>query len=316
MAKRTIFKQLRSKTFDVFDFNRSEQRGLFVLIIVLSLLIGFRIALSYVHTSGVLSEDNNEAIEQFLAMQQQYHDSVLAARKNRNFYTGGQYERKEYSARRQLTPFLFDPNMMTFSDWKQLGFTEKEAQQIVNYQSKGGRFYQKSDLKKLYCVNEEDYQVLEPYIELSFKEKAEQKWENKKILPSTKLDINSLDSIELQKIPGIGLKTASRIVQYRKKLRGFAHIHQLKEIYTIDSNRFSQIEPYLYADNSKIKKININQAEIKELVQHPYIDYSVAKSIVVYRQNQGNYNKVEDIKKAIHFYDELYQKIIPYLDVK
>jgi competence ComEA-like helix-hairpin-helix protein len=316
MAKKSIFKQLKIKLFDAFDFSRSEQRGIIVLLIILLFLVGFRIALSYVQTSGEVSEHNPHVVQQFLSMQQHYHDSVLLARQQRSFYTGSPQEWRNYSSSRKLIPFAFNPDTMSFSNWKKMGFTEKEAQQIVNYQSKGGRFFQKSDFKKLYCVSDEDYQLLESYIQLASKEKSEQKWESTKALPHAKLNLNNVDSIQLQKIPGIGQKTASRIVRYREKLGGFVHIHQLKEVYAIDSNRFLQIEPYLFVDKTNIKKLNINKLDIKALIKHPYIDYYLAKSIVDYRQKHGKYTVVEDVKKSVHFYDELYQKIVPYLEVE
>ncbi len=150
---------------------------------------------------------------------------------------------------------------------RRMGFTEKEAQQIINFQSKGGRFFQKSDFKKLYCVSDEDYQLLEPYIQIASNEKPEQKWESTKALPHVKLNLNDVDSDQLQKIPGIGQKTASRIVRYREKLGGFVHIHQLKEVYAIDSSRFLQVEPYLFVDKENIKKLNINELDIKDILR-------------------------------------------------
>lgn len=58
-------------------------------------------------------------------MQQQYHDSILMARKQRNLYTGSPQEWKQYTSSRKLAPFAFEPNAMTFSDWRQMGFSEK-----------------------------------------------------------------------------------------------------------------------------------------------------------------------------------------------
>ena len=316
MGKKTIFERLQNKTFDAFDFSKSEQRGVIVLIVILLSLIAFRVVLSHTQTAKIPTDITHEAVSLFLQQQQQAEDSISLAKNQRNHHANNIYDRRENLNRRQLTPFSFDPNTMNFSDWKRMGFTDKEAQQISNFQSKGGKFFQKTDLKKLYCVSDDDYQVLEPYIEIYSAQTSKPTTTRTTSFSYVQLDINTVDSVELQKIPGIGQKTASRIVQYREKLGGFVHLNQLKEVYAIDSNRFLQIEPYLYADKTKIKKININKAEIKELVRHPYIEYYLAKSIVVHRQNYGKYNSVEDIKKAVHFYDELYQKIIPYLEVE
>lgn len=51
----------------------------------------------------------------------------------------------------------------------------------------------------------------------------------------------------------MGQITDNHIINYRKKLGGFINIHQLKEVYVIDRNRFAQIEPYSYT-NTKISK--------------------------------------------------------------
>ena len=316
MSKKTIYKRFRDKVFDAFDFSKSEQRGIIVLFIVLLLLIVFRIVFSYIQTAKIPTDNTQETVLLFMQQQQKYEDSISSIRNQKSKYANNIYDRRENLNRRQLTPFSFDPNGMNFSDWKRMGFTDKEAQQIVNFQSKGGRFFQKSDLKKLYCISDDDYQLLEPYIDIHSVQTSKPETVKVKNYQHAQLDINTVDSIELQKIPGIGQKTASRIIQYREKLGGFVHLHQLKEVYAVDSNRFLQIEPYLYVDKTKIKKMNINKAEIKELVRHPYIEYYIAKSIVVHRQNYGKYDSVEDIKKAVHFYDELYLKIIPYLEVE
>lgn len=66
-------------------------------------------------------------------------------------------------------------------------------------------------MKKLYCVSDEDYLLLEPYIQIASKGKQEQKWEIHKNTSPAKLNINIADSIQLQQISGIEQKTASRI---------------------------------------------------------------------------------------------------------
>lgn len=317
MSKKYIYQRIRNKIINVFDFSRSEYIGILTLVIILILLFFFRLYIADVEKSQTLIESENLSVELFLQQQKHYHDSILSAREKHSSYTTYPYQQKEAFDRKKLTPFPFDPNTLSFLDWKRLGFTEKQAQQIINYRIKGGYFYEKTDLKKIYSITEEDYQILEPYIRITPAQKQETKERKKETHTSFKLDLNRADSIELQKIYGIGQKTASRIIKYREKLGGFISINQLKEVYSIDSSRFLQISPYLYVNNEyNIKKININKATVKELVNHPYIDYYLATSIVNYRQRNGNYTDIKDIKKAVHFYDELYQKIAPYLSVE
>jgi competence ComEA-like helix-hairpin-helix protein len=317
MNKKYTYQRIRDKIINVFDFSKSEYEGIIILVLISILFFLFRLFMADAEKSQTLIESENLAVELFLQQQKHYHDSVLSARNQRFSYTPYPYQQKEAFSRKKLTPFPFDPNTFTFSDWQRLGFTEKQAQQITNYQSKGGYFYEKTDLKKLYSITEEDYQILEPYIHIKPVQKQETKERRKETSASLKIELNRTDSIELQEIYGIGKKIASWIIEYREKLGGFTSIDQLKEVYSIDSNRFLQISPYLYVNNEyNVKKININKATVKELVNHPYIDYYLATSIVNYRQRNGNYTNIKDIKQAVLLYDELYQKIAPYLSVE
>jgi competence ComEA-like helix-hairpin-helix protein len=317
MSKKYIYRRIRTKIINVLDFSRSEYEGIIILVVILILFFFSRLFIADVEKSQTLIESENLAVELFLQEQKHYHDSILSARNKSFSYMSYPYQQKEQFNRTKLTPFPFDPNAFTFSDWQRLGFTKKQAQQITNYQSKGGYFYEKTDLKKIYSISEEDYQILEPYIQITPVQKQETKERKKETPASFKIELNRTDSIELQEIYGIGQKTASRIIKYREKLGGFTSINQLKEVYSIDSSRFLQISPYLYVNTEyNIKKININKATVKELANHPYIDYYLATSIVNYRQRNGNYTDIKDVKQAVHFYDELYQKIAPYLSVE
>jgi competence ComEA-like helix-hairpin-helix protein len=312
MSKKKKYKRLRNKFIDVFDFSKAEQRGIIVLVAILVVFFLVRLAVTNIQKSRYGVEIEDADIELFLQRQQAYHDSVLLAKKWKN----NAKNKKSSSNKKILNPFPFDPNTLTLSGWQELGFTEKQAQQIINYRSKGGYFYKKTDIKKIYCVTEEDYQVLENYIYIASEQKKETKKEKTDSQHLYKIELNSADSFDLQKIYGIGAKTASLIVKYREKLGGYVSVNQLKEIYVIDSSRFLQISPYLDVDLGYIQKININKANIRDLSKHPYIDDYLAKSIVNYRQKNGNYTHAADIKKAVHIYEELYLKIIPYLSVE
>jgi DNA uptake protein ComE-like DNA-binding protein len=308
--------RLRNKILGAFDFSKAEQRGIIVLVIVLILFVLIRIAVNYIQKSHYSTEMEDADIELFIQRQQEYRDSVLLAKNGKNKFKNNNYNSKSSSNKKILNPFSFDPNTLTLSGWQKLGFTEKQAQQIINYRSKGGYFYKKTDIKKIYCITEEDYQVLENYINIASEEKQETTKKKTDLPHSYKVELNTADSLDLLKIYGIGAKTASQIIKYRNKLGGYVAVNQLKEVYVIDSNRFLQISPYLYVDLDYVQKININKAGIKELSKHPYVDDYLAKSIVQYRQKNGNYTHIADIKKAVLVYEELYLKIVPYLSVE
>ena len=63
-----------------------------------------------------------------------------------------------------------------------MGLTDRQKRNIVNYRDKGGKFYSKNDLAKLYTISEEDFSQLEPYIvlpEVSRKDYTKSKTETK-----------------------------------------------------------------------------------------------------------------------------------------
>ncbi len=60
--------------------------------------------------------------------------------------------------------FEFDPNTIGADSLCLLGFSQKQAESILKYRSKGGRFRQKSDFARMYVVSAEKYLQLERYI--------------------------------------------------------------------------------------------------------------------------------------------------------
>ncbi|HPX59766.1 MAG TPA: helix-hairpin-helix domain-containing protein [Bacteroidales bacterium] len=303
-----------------FDFSTTERRGLFVLLIVLLLIIVFRISLPYFiekrDVSKSLNDDVKRKVDAFYARQLFIKDSLNEVyKKTYSEKTVNFYNIDQSVAQLSINPFPFNPNNLSEKEWEKLGLTKQQIKSIKNYEAKGGKFYKKEDLKKMYCISEDEYTILEPYIIIP-KDTTTETWNKARksvLLSLPPIEINSCDSIDLLNIPGIGAKTASRIITYRNRLGGFVAKEQLQEIYGIDSIRYQQITPYITIDENNIKKLNINKADIKELITHPYIDYYLAKTIVQLRTNKGLFTSLEDFKTKTRIYNELYNKLIPYL---
>jgi DNA uptake protein ComE-like DNA-binding protein len=64
----------------------------------------------------------------------------------------------------------------------------------------------------------------------------------------------------------------------------------------------------------RIKKIDINNASIKELMLFPYFKYALAKSIVTYRSMNGDFKNSEDLTKINDFPSEKLDIISLYLE--
>ena len=116
-----------------------------------------------------------------------------------------------------------------------------------------------------------------------------------------------------ESLPAIGEVFARRICKYRQLLGGFHSIHQLMEVYGMDSSRLTTIQPYLEIDTIQIKKININSSNIMQLQKHPYISYKTANAIYSYKSQHGVYKTLTDILN-IHLINSLkFCKIATYL---
>ena len=225
--------------------------------------------------------------------------------------------------------FYFDPNDLPEADWKRLGFSDKQIRTIKNYESKGGRFRKKEDVRKMYCISTEIYTSLEPYIRISQNNKVDStgfafnKNTNEKrrdtIYPKRKplyFELNSADTTDLNKLKGIGSTFAKRIVNYRYSLGGFVNKEQLLEVYGFDREKLDLVTENIFVDSLLIEKMNINTASFDALRKHPYIKYNLAKVIVNYREQHGAYKSLADLRKLAIITDEVYRKISHYLDVK
>jgi len=175
--------------------------------------------------------------------------------------------RKTWSkAPRKVESFRFDPNTVSLEDLQRLGFSEKQAQSIINYREKGGRFRRKSDFAKSFVVADSVYKRLEPYISIP------------------KLDINKADSAAFDALPGIGGYFARKMVEYRQQLGGYSCKEQLLEIYHFDEERYNGLKDLITC--SAIDPYPFWEADAETIKNHPHIrSWQTAKAIVLYRDN-------------------------------
>jgi competence ComEA-like helix-hairpin-helix protein len=208
--------------------------------------------------------------------------------------------------------FKFNPNNLPLSSWIKLGLTEHQAQVIKHYEEKGGRFFTKGDVQKMYSISPAAYKRLEPYINLP----DGPAYHANKAKPGEVIEINSADSARLTMIRGIGPAFARRIVHYRERVGGFYSKEQLKEVYGIDLGKYNQIKDGIAVDGKHIIKVNINTATFNELRRFPYLSFKQMDAIVAYRDEHGNYNTLTDLKNIAILNDGILRKIGPYLVFK
>lgn len=130
------------------------------------------------------------------------------------------------------------------------------------------------------------------------------------------VNLNQADTFDLQEIRGIGPAFAKRIVRYRQNLGGFIKLEQLHEVWGVDSVLLENIRPHVFLTIDSITKINVNEADIKSLKRHPYLDYYQAKEIYLHRQKYGNFATVEELRTVNLIDSGTFARIAPYLRVR
>lgn len=124
--------------------------------------------------------------------------------------------------------------------------------------------------------------------------------------------LNSSDTTEWKKVPGIGSAFASRIVNYRNLLGGFASVDQLREVYGVDNELFVRISPFLEPDKN-YRKILINKLEFKELLSHPYLNYKQVQAITNLRKKKGDIESINELAMLDEFTSEDIERLAAYI---
>ncbi len=218
---------------------------------------------------------------------------------------------------RELALFIFNPNLATESDFSKLGFEPGLTKRIINYRQKNGKFLVKSDLLKMYGIDTSFYKRLYSFIDLPEKRKVDDR-KLKETQRSTiaKIDLNKADTAQLVKVYGIGKKLSDRIVKYRDKLGGFVLPSQLSEVYGLDSIVIARLlTKYFIATDFIPRQLDLNKATETELRTHPYISTRLAKAIIAYRFQHGDFKNVDDLIHIRLFTEAELDKVKAYLTV-
>ena len=143
--------------------------------------------------------------------------------------------------------FPFDPNTADSAQLARLGLQHWQIRNIYRYRAKGGVYRKKEDFARLYGLTVKDYRRLEPYIRISSDYQpaatlvaheahqpaatlvAHESHEPHEPYPQ-KIDstqhivLNTADTTELKRVPGIGTYYAKEIVRYGRWLGGYVSV--------------------------------------------------------------------------------------------
>ena len=140
---------MKNKLKDFFNYSSSERKGAIALVLLLLIFFsGYWFIDFFVHSSDREIESLSEEIKSLTKIDNNSSNEV-----------------------NEIQYFNFNPNQIDQESWMLLGFSEKQAQSIDKYREKGGYFYKKEDLKRLYVVDDSLYILLEPFVVLEGRSK-------------------------------------------------------------------------------------------------------------------------------------------------
>ena len=245
-------------------------------------------------------------------------------------------------AEEKVETFPFDPNTADSTTLLRLGLAPWQVRAVYKYRAKHGRYHTPEDFKWLPGMTYELWERLGPQVRIarqfqyideadkrssyadrssSVSEKSERtsipqnkdsvSERSRKFETVTQVDINTADTTELMRIPGIGSYRSGKIVEYRRKLGGFIHAEQVMEACDLPDEVLQWVRVNAAVP---VRKVNVNKLSLQRLMNHPYITFYQARAIVEYRKAHGDLKGVEDLKGLEGFTPLKIEKLQLYLE--
>ena len=296
---------MKSKLKDFFNYSSSERKGSIALILLLLLVLsGYWFIDFFVNSSDSEFENLSEEIKSLAKIDNNLNNEV-----------------------KKIQYFKFNPNQIGKESWMKLGFSEKQSLSIINYREKGGYFYKKEDLKRLYVVDDSLYVLLEPYIVLEAKSKPKSNYSTDKCyfvkLTEDTVPVydgfSGLEKVVCNKKNGVysyytgGFASVERVkeVQLEAVLLGFnrAEVKRLSCNFGFAINKAKSNNKYSGKQLGEIKtsslksellnfKIEINTADTSGFKSLKGIGSYYSNKIVKYRSALGGFTSVEQLKEV------------------
>lgn len=233
-------------------------------------------------------------------------------KQKKRFYAQNKNRKSKYKS----PPTKFDPNNYSLKEWINLGLSEKQANVVIKFTSRGIK--SNEDLKRVFVISDELFDLIKDStvyaINPSFTSEKKEEFKQKK-KPELLVELNRASQEDLMKINGIGEAFAKWIINYRTRLGGFYNKNQLLEVWKMDLDKFLVIEPYLEVNSTVLYKLKLNSTTVDELKKHPYLNWNIANSIIKIRDKKGGFSSIDEIKESVLIDEECFEKLKPYLSL-
>lgn len=292
-----------------YYFHRSDRKIILVLLAIIAVLT---VALFYFGDENQMSQASD--------VDSLRSDSVKIANKQSKKKSQPYYYTVEV---KKPELFYFDPNTADSTQLLRLGLQPWQVRNIYKYRANGGIYREPSDFARLYGLTVKQYRALEPYIKISSDYlpastlvpprdtlKRDTMKYPVKIKEPESIILNTADTNQLKRVPGIGSWFARAIVNYGKRLGGYVNVGQLQEIEDFPTESIQ----FFVVQNPTVRRLNINKLSLNELRKHPYINYYQAKTIIDYRRLYGTLKSLDDLEMSKFFSKKDIERLQPYVE--
>lgn len=228
----------------------------------------------------------------------------------------------------KVAPHTFNPNTADSLELLSVGLSPYVARNILRYRRVGGTFRKPDDLARIYGMHDTMFIRIRPYIAIPItsrpatealtsealadttqREHPYAEYMRAKYKPGKFIDLNTADTTELMRIPGIGPVRAQKIVEYRSALGGYHSIRQVHEAYDLPEH----LGDWVHISTPVIEKLRVNKASLSQLRAHPYLTFYQARAIVELRKREGNIRSVRQLLFLEEFTEGDITRLTPYL---
>lgn len=209
--------------------------------------------------------------------------------------------------------YPFNPNFITDFKGYQLGMSLEEIDRLYQFRKLNKFVNSAKEFQIVTQVSDSLLFVIQPYFKFpdwtqnktSLNKKEGNKGYNSNSLTKETVilkELNNATASDFQIVNGIGEVLSQRIIDERDKYNAFVAWEQVEAVYGIKPEVVRNMQKlFIISDISKINKIDINSASIQEITKVPFIKYTIAKDIVIYRSKYGDFKSMTDLHNVLNF---------------
>ena len=287
----------------ILNFTKDQQKGILFLFAIIII-----IQVTYYFTDFTIAQKPSKEEQRWLALQATI-DTLKLEKKSSKY-----------------TMYPFNPNFITDFKGYKLGMTTEQIDKLLAFRKEGKFANSAKEFQNVTGISDSLLNVISPYFKFPdwVTNKERNGYQNKNYKSGWKeypkkealkvIDINLATKEDLMKIFGIGDAISDRILVQKQSYGAFVSMDQMQDIWGLSPEVITNLNKYFtISPPTTLKKIDINNASIKELGQFPLFKYPISKNIVTYRSMNGTI-KIEDLANIKGFPVDKIKIIALYLE--